>query len=92
MYVQTLFKKMAKENPASSRLSVDSGPFVFHYIIGGGVCYLTLTDRCASSSIILFLWISTLRHVISNVPHNARVHVCTIHTAVRDCLDDAQHV
>lgn len=48
MLLQTLFKKMAKENPANSRLSVDSGPFVFHYIIGGGVCYLTLTDRCTS--------------------------------------------
>ena len=44
---QTLFKKMAKENPANSRLSVDSGPFVFHYLIHDGICYLTLTDRCS---------------------------------------------
>ncbi|EIE22158.1 R-SNARE protein, Sec22-family [Coccomyxa subellipsoidea C-169] len=42
---KTLFKRMAKENPANSRMSVDSGPFVFHYIIQGGVCYLTLTDK-----------------------------------------------
>ncbi len=38
---------MAKENPANSRLSVDSGPFVFHYLIHDGICYLTLTDRCS---------------------------------------------
>lgn len=43
--LQTLFKRMAKEKPANSRMSVDSGPFVFHYIIHGGVCYLTLTDK-----------------------------------------------
>lgn len=36
---------MALEKPVDSRLSVDSGPFVFHYLIQGGVCYLTLTDK-----------------------------------------------
>ena len=42
---QTLFKRMAMEKAGDSRLSVDSGPFVFHYLIQAGVCYLTLTDR-----------------------------------------------
>ena len=42
---QTLFKRMAMEKAGDSRLSVDSGPFVFHYLIQGDVCYLTLTDR-----------------------------------------------
>ena len=26
-------------------MSVDTGPFTFHYIIEGVVCYLTLTDK-----------------------------------------------
>ena len=26
-------------------MSVDTGAFVFHYLIEGGVCYLTLADR-----------------------------------------------
>jgi hypothetical protein len=43
--IQNLFKKMAAENSGDSRMSVDSGPFVFHYLIQGGVCYLTLTDK-----------------------------------------------
>lgn len=42
---QTLFKRMAQEKAGDSRLSVDSGPFVFHYLIAADVCYLTLTDR-----------------------------------------------
>ena len=42
---QNLFKQMSAEGAQASRLSVDSGPFVFHYIIEGGVCYLTLAER-----------------------------------------------
>ena len=42
---QTLFKKMAVEKPHNSRMSVDSGHFVFHYIINADVCYLTLTEK-----------------------------------------------
>lgn len=26
-------------------MSVDTGQFVFHYLIEGGVCYLTLADK-----------------------------------------------
>ena len=36
---------MAQEKAGDSRLSVDSGPFVFHYLIAADVCYLTLADR-----------------------------------------------
>ena len=36
---------MAQEKAANSRMSVDSGPFVFHYLIEADVCYLTLTDK-----------------------------------------------
>jgi vesicle transport protein SEC22 len=27
------------------RMSIESGPFTFHYVIEGDVCYLTLTDK-----------------------------------------------
>ena len=43
--LQTLFKKMAVEKSHNSRMSVDSGHFVFHYMIEADVCYLTLTEK-----------------------------------------------
>ena len=43
LYLQTLLKQMSAEGPQASRMSVDTGPFNFHYIIEGPVCYLTLT-------------------------------------------------
>ncbi|CAK0787971.1 hypothetical protein CVIRNUC_011193 [Coccomyxa viridis] len=45
LQAKTLFKKMAVEKPHNSRMSVDSGHFVFHYIINADVCYLTLTEK-----------------------------------------------
>ena len=33
------------EKPHNSRMSVDSGYFVFHYMIEADVCYLTLTEK-----------------------------------------------
>ena len=42
--LQTLFKKMSQEKPHNSRMSVDAGHFVFHYMIEDDVCYLTLTE------------------------------------------------
>eukprot|EP00884_Botryococcus_braunii_P007996 jgi/Botrbrau1/17198/Bobra.126_1s0003.1 len=41
-----LFKKMSLDGPQASRMSVDLGaPYMFHYIVEGGICYLTLTDK-----------------------------------------------
>ncbi|GBG87402.1 hypothetical protein CBR_g45459 [Chara braunii] len=40
-----LFKKMSQGPPPASRMSYETGAYVFHYIIEGGVCYLTLCDR-----------------------------------------------
>jgi len=40
---QTLLKQMSAKGAQASRMSVDTGPFSFHYIIEGAVCYLTLT-------------------------------------------------
>ena len=56
---QTLLKQMSAEGPQASRMSVDTGPFNFHYIIEGPVCYLTLTgDLC--TNLLLF----RLHHVL----------------------------
>eukprot|EP00897_Mesotaenium_endlicherianum_P009094 jgi/Mesen1/8212/ME000442S07487 len=48
MYKQqakSLFKKLSQGHQAASRMSIETGPYFFHYIIEGGVCYLTLCDR-----------------------------------------------
>ena len=39
-----ILKKLDSGN-AASRMSVDSNPYVFHYIIENGICYLVLTDK-----------------------------------------------
>lgn len=45
MQAKTLFKKLSQGQQQASRMSIETGPFYFHYIIEGGVCYLTLSDR-----------------------------------------------
>jgi vesicle transport protein SEC22 len=42
---KSLFKKLGTGPPPPSRMSYESGPYFLHYMIEGGVCYLTLTDR-----------------------------------------------
>ena len=42
---KTLFKKLSQGPPPPSRMSYESGAFFLHYLIEGGVCYLTLCDR-----------------------------------------------
>jgi len=40
---KALIKKM---NPRSTaKMSIDSNPYIFHYMINNGICYLTLTDK-----------------------------------------------
>jgi len=39
-------KILKKLNPRSvAKCSIDSGQFIFHYMIEDGICYLTLTDK-----------------------------------------------
>ena len=49
---KSLFKKMSVNSHAlshaPSRMSYESGPMIFHYIVEHGVCYLTVTDRYLS--------------------------------------------
>lgn len=46
-----VFKTQAKQllkklNPRSAaKMSIESNPFIFHYLIEDGICYLTLTDK-----------------------------------------------
>ncbi|KAI3803319.1 hypothetical protein L1987_31469 [Smallanthus sonchifolius] len=43
--VKALFKNLSRGQNEASRMSVETGPYIFHYIIEGRVCYLTMCDR-----------------------------------------------
>ena len=38
-----LLHKLSEEN--TSRMSIESNPYIFHYVIEKGICYLALTDK-----------------------------------------------
>ncbi|XP_043212451.1 vesicle-trafficking protein SEC22b-like, partial [Amphibalanus amphitrite] len=38
-----LFRKLTPQSP--TRCSIETGPYLFHYMIDGAVCYLTLCSR-----------------------------------------------
>ena len=44
---QAIFKRQSQQpgSHQNSRLSVDAGPFMFHYLTEDGVCYLCLADK-----------------------------------------------
>lgn len=45
-HLQTLFKKIASSpSKPPSRMSIESGPFTFHYVISGDVVYLALVEK-----------------------------------------------
>ncbi|KAL5227042.1 hypothetical protein ABZP36_015307 [Zizania latifolia] len=43
--VKLLFKNLSKGQHEASRMSIETGPYLFHYIIESCVCYLTMCDR-----------------------------------------------
>ncbi|KAL3618196.1 SNAP receptor [Castilleja foliolosa] len=43
--VKALFKNLSRGQNQPSRMSIETGPYIFHYIIEGHVCYLTTCDR-----------------------------------------------
>ncbi|BBN01885.1 vesicle transport protein SEC22 [Marchantia polymorpha subsp. ruderalis] len=45
LQAKSLFKKLSQGQHEPSRMSVETGSYFFHYIIEGGVCYLTLCER-----------------------------------------------
>jgi vesicle transport protein SEC22 len=54
-----LFKKLAYET--EQRCTIDTPPFVFHYLIEFGVCYLTLCDKSYPKKLYLLLVKKTAR-------------------------------
>lgn len=42
---KSLFKKLSQGQHEPSRMSIETDPYVFHYIIEARVCYLTMCDR-----------------------------------------------
>jgi vesicle transport protein SEC22 len=42
---KNLFKRLSQQRSPESRLTIDAGACLFHYIIEGGVCYLTVTEK-----------------------------------------------
>jgi len=42
---KSIFKNLSKGHNESSSMSIETGPYIFHYIIEGRVCYLTMCDR-----------------------------------------------
>lgn len=42
---KALFKNLSRGQNEPSRMSIETGSYVFHYIIEGHVCYLTMCDR-----------------------------------------------
>jgi len=42
---KSLFKKLSHGQHEPSRMSIETGPYIFHYIIEARVCYLTMCDR-----------------------------------------------
>ena len=40
-----MFKKFAQQPNQPGKLSIDSGKYMFHYMMVNGVCFLTLTEK-----------------------------------------------
>lgn len=43
--VQTIFKKLASTPNNVPKMTVESGSYLFHYLIEGSACFLTLTEK-----------------------------------------------
>ncbi|ESQ50908.1 hypothetical protein EUTSA_v10023085mg, partial [Eutrema salsugineum] len=50
-HVKALFKNLSRGQNEASRMVVESGPYAFHYIIEGRVCYLQMCDRSYSKKL-----------------------------------------
>lgn len=45
--MQTLFKKFSSRpnSQTAPKMSIESGKYMFHYLINQGVCFMSLTER-----------------------------------------------
>uniref|UniRef100_A0A8R7TTE8 Longin domain-containing protein n=1 Tax=Triticum urartu TaxID=4572 RepID=A0A8R7TTE8_TRIUA len=71
-----LFKNLSKGQHESSRLSIETGPYYFHYIIESRVCYLTMCDRSYPKK-LAFQYLEDLKNEFE------RVNGSQIETAAR---------
>ncbi|KAK8645988.1 hypothetical protein V6N13_119791 [Hibiscus sabdariffa] len=74
--VKALFKNLSKGHNEASRMSIETGPYVFHYIIEGRVCYLTMCDRAYPKK-LAFQYLEDLKNEFE------RVNGAQIETAAR---------
>uniref|UniRef100_A0A0D3FQ10 Longin domain-containing protein n=1 Tax=Oryza barthii TaxID=65489 RepID=A0A0D3FQ10_9ORYZ len=71
-----LFKNLSKGQHEASRMSIETGPYFFHYIIEGRVCYLTMCDRSYPKK-LAFQYLEDLKNEFE------RVNCSQIETAAR---------
>ncbi|XP_026453962.1 25.3 kDa vesicle transport protein-like isoform X2 [Papaver somniferum] len=66
---KALFKNLSSGQNDASRMSIETGPYVFHYIIEGHVCYLTMCDRSYPKK-LAFQYLEDLRNEFERVNGN----------------------
>ncbi|CAH9088666.1 unnamed protein product [Cuscuta europaea] len=74
--VKILFKNLSRGNNGPSRMSIETGPYTFHYIIEGHVCYLTMCERSYPKK-LAFQYLEDLKNEFE------RVNKSQIETAAR---------
>ncbi|KAG8656345.1 hypothetical protein MANES_04G125400v8 [Manihot esculenta] len=74
--VKPLFKNLATRQNEPSRMSIETGPYVFHYIMEGHVCYLTMCDRSYPKK-LAFQYLEDLKNEFE------RINGAQIETAAR---------
>nr|GMC77412.1 25.3 kDa vesicle transport protein [Ipomoea batatas] len=74
--VKSLFKNLATGHNEPSRMSIETGPYMFHYVIEGRVCYLTMCDRSYPKK-LAFQYLEDLKNEFE------RVNGSQIETAAR---------
>ncbi|KAJ8619191.1 hypothetical protein MRB53_015377 [Persea americana] len=66
---KAVFKNLSKGHNEASRMSIETGPYVFHYIIEGRVCYLTMCDRSYPKK-LAFQYLEDLKNEFERVNGN----------------------
>jgi vesicle transport protein SEC22 len=61
-----LCKRLSQQKQEPSRMSVETAPYFFHYLIEGGVCYLTLCDRSYPKK-LAYQYLEELQHEFEKV-------------------------
>ncbi|XP_047940184.1 25.3 kDa vesicle transport protein-like [Salvia hispanica] len=67
--VKALFKNLARGQNEPSRMSIETGPYIFHYIIEERVCYLTMCDRAYPKK-LAFQYLEDLKNEFERVYGN----------------------